>query len=373
MSQETDARINVFHLVGSTGLYGAERWVLALMRAIDDSKVRCTLVNLVDRPGDRSQVVAAARDRGLDAFDFATGGRFNPLAAVRLARLARLRGADVIQGHGFKSDVLALLTARLAGCKAVSTPHGWSLEKDRKLIVYEKLDRALFRFMDMVCPLSNDLAREINGVAPNKVRLIYNGVDLDEIRAVPPAAKPAGEVYSIGYIGQLIERKDLSTLLSALQLLCLKDITVQLTVIGDGPRFSALRDEARELGVENQVSFLGFKPDAGAYLKTFDAFVLPSLMEGIPRCIMEAMACGIPVVVSDIPGNRDLVVADETGLLFTPRNSRDLADKLESLVRHPKKGKDMAQRARKKVEDEFSNRTMAAHYTALYRELCCPL
>jgi len=100
-------------------------------------------------------------------------------------------------------------------------------------------------------------------------------------------------------------------------------------------------------GLEDRVTFLGFRSDAVAHLKTFDVFVLPSLMEGIPRCIMEAMACGVPVVVSDIPGNRDLIVPDETGLLFPPGDSRELAQRLRYLAAHPDRGRAMALRAAK--------------------------
>jgi len=357
-------------LIGSTGLYGAERWILALMRAIDADAVRSTIVNLVDDAAVESEVVAAAHSRGLAAFDFPTGGKFNPFAALRLARLARAQKVQVIQGHGFKSDLIGLLTARLAGCKAMTTPHGWSFEADSKLQMYEKLDRALFPFMDVVCPLSSDLADEIIGSGrKSKVRLITNGVDLDEIRDVPRADSPGDQSFSIGYIGQLIERKDLPTLLAALQILSREQAKVRLTVVGDGPRMASLREEVGRLGIEDRVIFMGFRPDAAAYLKTFGAFVLPSLMEGIPRCIMEAMACDIPVVVSDIPGNRDLVVQNDTGLLFPPRDSQELARQLRFLMEHPERGQAMALRARQKVESQFSNRTMAAQYAALYHEL----
>jgi glycosyltransferase involved in cell wall biosynthesis len=363
-------RIHVYHLIGSTGLYGAERWVLALMRAVDPDRVRCTLVNLVDQQGERSEVVRAAGERGLEAFDFPTGGKFNPLAAFRLARLARSQKVDIIQGHGFKSDLVGLLAARLAGCKAMTTPHGWSFEADRKLQLYEKLDRALFGWMDMVCPLSPDLAQEINSDgARDNVRLIFNGVDLEEIQAIPAAPRQADRAFSLGYVGQLIDRKNLDTLLAAVQLLRSAQAEVRLTVIGSGTREEQLREESVRLGIQDRVSFLGFRPDAAAYLKTFDAFVLPSLMEGIPRCIMEALACALPVVVTDIPGNRDLVQHKLTGLLFAPRDSQDLAHQVRYLMENPVLAREMGERGRCKVEAEFSNRTMAAQYSDLYRAL----
>lgn len=366
MSSLEDSPIHVYHLIGSTGLYGAERWVLALMRAVDPAAVRCTLVNLVDGEGEDSAVVQAAHSRGLNAFDFETGGKFNPFASFRLGRLAREQGVRIIQGHGFKSDVLGLIAARIAGCKAITTPHGWSYEADLKLKAYERLDRALFPLMDMVCPLSPDLAQEITG---DNVRLISNGVDLAEIAAVPPVAKDDVGSFSVGYIGQLIDRKDLPTLLAALKLVDNEGARVKLTVIGDGHRLGDLQQQAADLGLGDRVSFLGFRSDAVAYLKTFDAFVLPSVMEGIPRCIMEAMACAIPVVVSDIPGNRELVLHRETGMLFPPRDAHQLAQQLSYLINHPDQARAMAARGRGKVEAEFSNRTMAEKYTDLYHAL----
>jgi glycosyltransferase involved in cell wall biosynthesis len=362
--------IKVMHLIGSTGLYGAERWVLAVMRAMDAASVSSTLVNLVDGEGGGSEVVVAARARGLEAFDFNTGGKFNLLAALQLARLARSLGVQIIHGHGFKSDMLGLLGARVSGCKAVTTPHGWSFEKDKKLLLYERLDRALFPFMDLVCPLSPELTAQIAGSCPKrKIRYICNGVDLEELDAIPAAKGEGVSGFSIGYVGQLIERKDLPTLLAAVKLLARDNATFSLTVVGDGTKFPFLLEEAERLGIAGRVSFTGFRSDAAALLKTFDAFVLPSLMEGIPRCIMEAMACGVPVVVTDIPGNRDLVETEQTGLLFAPGDSEGLARQLRRLMADRDFAKEMARRARRKIETHFSSRSMAQSYTGLYREL----
>jgi glycosyltransferase involved in cell wall biosynthesis len=360
----------VLHLIGSTGLYGAERWVLALMRALDPLKVRTTFINLVDAEARQSDIVAAAAQRGLEAFDFITGGKFNLLAAWRLARWAREQQVDIIHGHGFKSDIIGLLAARLAGCKIMTTPHGWSLEKDFKLKCYERLDRFSFRFMDMVCPLSPDLSEGLRHcVRHDRLKLIFNGVDIDEVQSVQPAERVNSNVYSIGYIGQLIERKDMPTLLAAMELLSSEGRRITLTIIGDGVKREALMEEVLRLGIDKQVEFLGFRADAAAWLKTFDVFVLPSRLEGIPRCIMEAMAASVPVVVSDIPGNRSLVSSGKTGLLFTVGDSSELADKIRYMMDHPDAAREMALCGRRKVEDEYSSRKMAGEYTGLYYEL----
>ena len=361
--------MHVVQLIGSTGLYGAERWVLALMRALEPGRVRSTLINLVDKTSEESDVVKAAVQRQLAAFDLYTAGRFNPWVSVRLARWAKKHDADIIHCHGFKSDMVGLLSARLGGNKVITTPHGWSLETDKKLMVYERLDRRAFGFMDMVCPLSPELAKGIGRDGKKNVRLIINAVDIDEISEVDAAHKPRGDAFQIGYIGQLIERKNLSILLRAAKLLSDAGTRLAVTLIGDGPCRSGLIEEARNLELEKRVVFTGFRSDAVRFLKTFDVLVLPSLVEGMPRCIMEAMAAGLPVVASDIPGNRDLVKHGETGLLFISGDYNDLSKKILYVMRNPAEAENLTRKAKERVAREFSSRRMAEEYTQLYSEL----
>lgn len=360
----------MLHLIGSTGLYGAERWILALMRALDSDSIQSTLINLVDNENEVSEVVTAARRRGLTAMDFYTGGRFNPLSAIRMARWAREQNVTIIHGHGFKSDFFGLLAGRLAGCAVMTTPHGWSVEKNRKLQMYEQLDRVLFRLMDLICPLSEKLVEDLKAsVATAKLKLILNGVDIDEVRTALPTQRNNTENFVIGYIGRLVKLKNLETLLTAFHMLSADKPNVRIMIVGDGPERENLENQAQQLGIGERVEFLGFRDDAVAFLNDFDVFVLPSLSEGIPRCIMEAMAASVPVVASDIPGNRNLVADGETGLLFTVGDSRDLAEKIRYMMDQPAAAREMAHCGNRKVEAEYSNRRMAREYTALYRGL----
>jgi len=366
-------KIHVVHLIGSTGLYGAERWILALMRALDPDRVQSTLINLVDDKNEVSEVVAAARQRGLTSMDFYTGGKFNPFSAVRMAQWAKEQGVRIIHGHGFKSDAFGLLTSRLVGCKMMTTPHGWSVEKDRKLQLYEQLDRLLFRFMDLVCPLSPELTEGLKGpVSASKLKLVYNGVDIDEVRAAQSGNRRYPEDFVVGYIGRLVTLKNIETLLGAFHIFKAARPKVRLMIVGDGPERANLEQLSKELGIEERVEFLGFREDAVACLKDFDVFVLPSLSEGIPRCIMEAMSASVPVVVSDIPGNRNLVSHGDTGLIYPVGDSCCLADMLVRIMDNPAEAGAMAVRGNKKVEEQYSNKKMAAEYTRLYQELLGP-
>ncbi len=201
---------------------------------------------------------------------------------------------------------MGLLAGRLAGIKVISTPHGWDKEKDKKLAIYERMSKACFKFFDRVCPLSQSLydGLSADGIAPSRMTLVLNGVDIQEIDEAPAKAKTNGK-KRIGYIGQFIERKNLDDLVEAFFRLERSDC--ELRLVGDGPcREDILRRIASRNGT-SAVSCPGYAANRLEDLKSFDVFVLPSLLEGIPRCIMEAQAAGVPVVATDIEGIRDLV------------------------------------------------------------------
>ena len=240
------------------------------MRSLDQRVFRTTLLNLVDAPtAQGSAIVSAAAERGLEALDFNTGGRFNLFAALRLSRIIEENGVDIIHGHGFKADALGLLASCLSGKIIITTPHGWSCENDFKLALYQKLDRFLFKFMNQVCPLSEQLRKDIGGkVSSDRVRLILNGVDLDELDALVPEERAAPNMFLIGYIGQLIERKDVSTLIAALGAAQAEGGDFVLQVVGDGPLRPSLEAEAKGFGLAEHVSFTGFRKDATSLLKT---------------------------------------------------------------------------------------------------------
>jgi len=362
-------RIHILHLIGSTGLYGAERWILALMRAMDTQRFRSTLVNLTDSAEERSAVVQAAEQRELEAFDFVTDGKFNLFAAFRLARLVKEQQVDIIHGHGYKSDLLGLLTAKIAGCRVMTTPHGWSLEKDRKLQLYENMDRFSFRYMDIVCPLSVTLYDNAIKFTKGNIRLISNAVDLDEVRSSDLIVRTNDGLYVIGYIGRLVKSKDIATLLMAIGLISSSGRRIKLILVGDGDQFNELKAVSDSVGIMDRVEFTGFRSDTATLLRGFDCFVLPSLSEGTPRCIMEAMALNIPVVASDIPGNRILVSHKETGLLFPVGDSQKLADGILFMMDNPDHAKKMAENGCDKVEEHYSNKRMAKEYMEVYEDL----
>jgi glycosyltransferase involved in cell wall biosynthesis len=362
---------HVSHLIGNAGLYGAERWILAFFRAANGCGIRFSLVNFTEYRRNPSDIVRAVSNLNILAHDFFTGGRFNPMAGIRFGLWAQKNKVKILHCHGFKADTIGLIASLVTRCKVITTPHGWGLEKDLKLKIYEKFDRILFYFMDKIVPLSPqiyfDLIRKKQ--LANKTRLIENAIDIIEIDSTNKPCQRDYNIFLIGYIGRLVEGKNLFFLLEAVKLLSIKRDRFKLLIVGDGVLRPSLEAEVIRLGIASYVQFYGFKKNALNILKSMNLLILPSLAEGIPRCVMEAMVARIPVIASDIPGNRVLINHGETGLLFDPHNIKDLLKNIIFIMDGRQDTNLMVSKAREKIEKKYSNFRMANEYLELYNSL----
>lgn len=376
MPLESNPRpVRVLQLGSPNGMFGAERWILALLKYLPRDRVQTVVGVIKDDPdAPRPPLLGHAESQGFETALIDAPGRLSAAAVGALRRLIREQRIDVLHSHFYKTTILGALAVRGTDCRLLATPHGWNTDAGFKLQAYEWAERVAFGWCDAVAPLSAELAR---GLTPlpwlrGKVTLIPNGVDLSEVTACDEVAAEVRAVrdegaFVVGYIGQLIGRKRVDTLIDAFAALPLD--RKHLYIVGDGPDRAALAQRAESAGIGNQVTFTGFREDRLAYLRGFDAIVLPSLLEGIPRCLMEAMAAGAAMVATDIDGTRELVLHDRTGLLFAPGQSRVLADHLASLAREPARRQRLVAAARERVHAQFSGASMADRYARLFDSL----
>ncbi|AKO52763.1 glycosyl transferase family 1 [Marinobacter psychrophilus] len=370
-------RLNILQFITPAGFYGAERWVLALANNIDVNCVTCDLA--VTRESEHQDLTVA------EVYPQAVGevhylemaGRFDLRVIRQLVDVIRRRQIDIIHTHGYKSDILGLLAAKKAGIRCVSTPHGFAGNVGFKLATFIRIGTYMLRYFDAVAPLSEELEADMSRfkVPPSKTRFIRNGVDLTEIDAATQNL-PAGdsqEIFkNIGYIGQMIPRKGLPDLLAAFDRLYAKDESMTLKMLGDGSQRAELEAQAASLESASAIEFLGFRSDRLALLSQFDLFVMTSSLEGIPRCLMEAMAVGVPVVAYDIPGVDQLVKHGETGLLAPLGDVNALVDYCCQVLTNPEMARYMVTNARKLVDERFSAARMAREYEALFAQLVNP-
>jgi glycosyltransferase involved in cell wall biosynthesis len=366
--------IRVLQLGNPTGLYGAERWILALAKHLHPQQVESIVATIKDAPGGMPPLCREALGMGLRTEVFESHGKLSFGAIGLINSFIRANRVDILHTHGYKTDMLGRCAALGTGCKVVATPHGWSTREGIKVQIYESLDRLALYFFDAVAPLSTELCAGL-GRLPGlrrKLHLIGNGVDLTELNGV---TTPAPELMHwrsrgdriIGYIGRLIRLKGIDTLIRAFS--ALPFANRRLCIIGEGPQRAELRALVEHLGESERVHFFGYRPDRIALLRGFDVFVLPSAHEGTPRCVLEAMALGVPVIGTDHPGCRTLIGPGATGLLFQFGDATGLAEALVGLFADERRRDALSKAARDLVYTQFSAEMMAARYTDLYREI----
>ncbi len=287
---------------------------------------------------------------------------------------------DVIHVHGLSYHTFtAVLAGKWFGRKTIA-----KLANSGRASDIDKMrgDRQLMftRWMlptalqcDRFVAINKDIVAELSaaGVPADRIVRLTNGVEVDQIRAKTDYALHSPP--RIVFVGRLHEQKGLDTLLRAFKLLLdrMPQDKPCLQLVGDGPLRSELAALAQRLGIEKQVEFVGLTDRVMDYLQRADIFVLPSRAEGISNALLEAMACALPVIVSKIPGNIDVVEDGKSGLWIEPDSAESLATGLATLLEQGDLRSALGATARQVVVDRYSMDAVADQYIALYQELLC--
>ncbi|WP_041713447.1 glycosyltransferase [Paraglaciecola sp. T6c] len=361
----------VLQFICPTGFYGAERWVLALAKHLNPDTTICDLAVTME-PGQKPlELVKEYQKLNLATHIIDMKNKFDLGAVDRLATLIREQNIDIIHTHGYKSDIIGVLAARRAKIQCVVTPHGFENAKDFKLKTFIWLGCQSMRFAHKVVPLSQQLMQDVLniGVKPEKTLYIQNGVDLSEVEAEPVPARVEPNKKRIGFVGQMISRKNIHDILDIFEKLHKKHPDTELILLGDGDARQELEQHTQTLASKDAIQFLGFRDDRLSLLKSFDLFVMTSTLEGIPRCLMEATAASIPVAAYDIAGIDQLISHEKTGLLATLGDKETLLTYWEKLLYNQTYATEMAENAKQFVYDNYSAQRMAAQYSDLFDEM----
>lgn len=292
----------------------------------------------------------------------------------------------ILHTHSSKTGMLGRLAARLAGVPVVvHTVHGFAFPFATSRLVhfiYFLVELIGARFCDALIVLNESdrrIAVDRLKMKPGKVHLIPNGVRLESLEHAEGDARSSirQEVFGaddatlcVGMVGRLWRQKNPGCLLEAAKkVLTTTDRPVKFFFIGDGELREELERSILAGGLQERVTVLGWRTDVPRLLSALDVFVLPSRWEGMPLAILEAMASGLAVVVSDIPGNHDLVAHEKDGLLFESENADALAVRLLRLVEDGDFRHTLATAARNKVVDHYQLETRNQKVLELYDQL----
>lgn len=364
-------KIKVLHLGSPSGLYGAERWILSLIKYLDPNRIESSIGVINDGDYVEIPLCAEAERLNIPTCIVKARGRFNLYAVTKLREYIKTNDIDIVHTHFYKTDLIGFLAAIGTRCKVISTPHGWASKPSLRLGAYQRISRLVFPFLDAVVPLSEGILSPLQRIPLMKLKLhlIKNGVDIGEVE---DQVKIADEMlalrndgnFILGYIGRLTSGKGLDVLLHTIA--CNSEPHWHVALIGEGEQASELSSMAEELGIADRIHFYGFRPDRLAFLKGFDVFVLPSRSEGIPRCLMESMAAEVPIIATDIPGCRNLIDGERTGLLFPVDDVQALGDCIKKMSRTENLRNAFKKNAKTFLKEHYSASRMAREYEELY-------
>jgi glycosyltransferase involved in cell wall biosynthesis len=265
---------------------------------------------------------------------------FNPIRNIGEV-ISRMRGRsfDLVHSHGYRANFIGFIVSKFVGLPLVSTCHGY-IANDKRLSAYNKLDMFLLRYFARIMAVSDKMKEDLvaAGVPGEKIRVIGNAVEIGSItgkanlRVAARSQLGIGESeFVFGFVGRLSIEKGVGYLIDGLSRRLQAEHSWRVVLVGDGPCRPALEETVRRYGLERQVIFAGFQSDTTPWYSAMDAFVLPSLTEGTPMALLEAMANGLPAIATSVGGVPALVVNGMNGILVSPADPPGLLDAM-SLV-----------------------------------------
>ena len=272
--------------------------------------------------------------------------------AVLAANLLRRKQITHVHNHiGDQSGTVTLLAATLCAVPYSITFHGWPVFFDTKYAgIKEKVKYAAFtRAISYFCQSQLMMFSECDD--PQRFEIIHCGLKISKY----PYRKPKEEVKRLFCAARLSPEKGIAFLIKAVKELVDKGFDIRLRVAGNGPSKTKLQSMTEELGISQNVEFLGFLQEDEVIheLLESDVFVLPSFVEGVPVCVMEAMAIGVPVIATNIAGTSELVESEKTGVLVRPSDPQALVDAIQRMTENYDLRLRIVEAARLKVTSEF--------------------
>jgi glycosyltransferase involved in cell wall biosynthesis len=375
------AVIKLLHLVNNFEDESNNRLVLNLVKGLSSGQYSFHVGCIESAGGPLESEFMWA---GAATINFGMRNYFDLGVICRLRSYIERKGIDIVHTHILKADLLAGLALHFGrGATLIATKHNLSFLREHPGWLWRNLlyRLALF-FPDLLIAVSDamkDYLITVYKLHPSRVVRIYNGINVRSFGR--SRIKSSGGVslrteydlssddFVVGFIGRLVNGKGLIDLLQAMRIVVSFHRRSYLAIAGRGPLLSLLKRKARDLGIGDNVIFLGYRSDISDILAQIDALALPSLSEGLPLSVLEAMAAGKAVVATPVGGVKELIKSGETGLLVAPKNPSALADAILLLLNNNGQRKNLGLKAKAFIEHKFDTQLMLDQYDSIYQSL----
>ncbi len=367
--------MKILHVyTGGGEIYGAER-VIYNLAAEQIKSSMSPEVAYFKRPG-RNSFLEFLNDSRIPVHVVESRSRIDAGAFMTLRSICLSSSPQILHSHGYKGDIfLAILKRILRGPAIISTKHG-STDAMTSTRLYERLGDLSLRYFDRVVAVSGYTKNKLIElrVPEAKIEVIHNGIDISSFAgawngSLRESLGLEQGSRMVGYIGRLGPEKGIAYLLEAAGTVCRSKKDVYFVLIGEGILKEETGDFVARKALEGRIFMPGFRSDATEMLRELDMLILPSLTEGTPMVILEAMAAGVPVIASDVGGIGEIIEDSRTGLLIKPGDPGAIVEAINALLENGGLAENISRSAKKEVESRFSASRMSELYERTYRNV----
>ena len=341
-TQSRSAKYQVLHLIGCNLVGGPEKQILHHAQDMQDSEYQLSIGSFHDLQ-EWPEILTAAEQRNIPTLCLPGGVR--PDLVRRLSRMLSERKGLLLCTHGFKANVVGYLAARRTGTSHVAFLRGFTAE-NRRIRFYEMLERQALKRADRVVCVSEAQAKQIALIRRNRrAPIVVKNAMLPPYSRQqhrPPISRndlsiPAS-AFVFGSVGRLSIEKGHRFMVSAFHKLCSEapvGAQLYLIIVGDGKEEQSLKQQATQLGIREQIHFAGFQGSPTEWMQMMDCLVQPSLTEGTPNTVLEALCLKLPVIASAVGGVPDLIVDGRNGLLVPPADVEQMTAAMKKMWLSP--------------------------------------
>ena len=372
MNRNNKRKIKVIHLVEELAIGGLEKILTSIVLSLDKKKYNVSVWCLREGGFFANKLIK----EGIDVKILNILTSRNPLSIYKLYKLLKSHKFDIIHTHAYSAGTIGRISAFLAGVPVIIS-HNHSVY-DYYNRYYHFVEWLLSLITDRIICISdivNKFANETQRINAGKLVTIYNGIDSVYSVAGKETSRLRKELgiphnhTVISTISHMEEHKGLAYLLESASLLLESRSDIHFLLVGEGTLKEELKKLSIDLKIEKNVIFAGERSDIPEILSLTDIFVLPSLREGLGLAILEAMACGKPVIATNVGGIPEIVKDGVSGILVSPKNAEALHSAMNELLEDREKLKRMGHNGKRVCNESFDSKTMIRKVEDLYDSL----
>jgi glycosyltransferase involved in cell wall biosynthesis len=366
----------VLAMIDTLQVSGPCRGLFQLTKLAQPHGAEITLGMFVRAGASLPPALEETRRRGYPVTTFTERRRYDPGLIPQAWRFVRTAGVTLIQSHGYKPACVAWCLKRLTGLPWIAFAHGYTTE-DRRVALYNRLDRWLMRKADRLVVMSQAMAQQFisAGVQPSNIRVLHNAVDSEEYRLAADGAAFRSECGAgprdllVGVIGRFSSEKGQEAFLRALAEVLRIVPRVRAALVGDGIDAERLRALVVQLGLQDRVRFTGYRTNVSEVYAGLDLVVIPSLSEGLPNVLLEALLHGNAVVATTVGAIPEVLTGNLGRWLVPPGDVRALARTITEALEDESERRVLGRAGQRLVLESFSSGRRVERLMAVYREI----